>query len=117
MSLKVSNLRLGVDTDERELPQQLARALGVHEGDIQRWRILRKSLDARDADDLSFVYSTEVALVDESYLLDRQLSRSGIQIAAFEDDRFDFPEPGASPLPHRPVIIGSGPAGIASGIR
>lgn len=114
MSLKVSNLRLGVDSDEQELPQQLARALGVHEGDIQRWRILRKSLDARDADDLSFVYATEVSLADESHLLDRQLSRSGIQIAAFEDDTFDFPEPGACPLLHRPVIIGSGPAGIAA---
>ena len=114
MSLKISNLRLGVDSDERELPQQLARALGVPEGDIQRWRILRKSLDARDADDLSFVYATEIDLADESHLLDRQWNRSGIQIAAFEPDTFEFPEPGENPLPHQPVIIGSGPAGIAA---
>jgi uncharacterized FAD-dependent dehydrogenase len=58
--LRVSNLRLGVDADERELPRYIAGALGVGEGDLKRWRILRKSLDARDADDLAFVYATEI---------------------------------------------------------
>lgn len=114
MSLKVSNLRLGVDTDERELPQQLAHALGILESDLLHWRILRKSLDARDPDDLSFVYATEVSLANESNLFNRERSRSGLQIAAYEPDVFEFPVPGQSPLPHRPIVIGSGPAGIAA---
>ncbi|HQR06949.1 MAG TPA: NAD(P)-binding protein, partial [Gemmatales bacterium] len=114
MSLKVSNLRLGVDSDERELPQQLARALGVLEGDLLHWRILRKSLDARDPDDLSFVYATEVSVADETGLFAQQRNRAGLQIAAYEPDAFEFPPPGNNPLPHRPVIIGSGPAGIAA---
>ena len=30
-------------------------------------------------------------------------------------DRFDWPEPGSRPLMHRPVVIGSGPAGLIAG--
>lgn len=114
MSLRVSNLKLGIETDEQELPHVLARALGLTVTDIARWRILRKSLDARDAEDLSFVYSAEIEVPDEGALLKLPLVRGGIQIASFEEEAFQFPAPGTEGLQHRPVIIGSGPAGIAA---
>lgn len=114
MPLRVSNLRLGIETDERELPQHVAHSLGIGEVDIGRWRILRKSLDARDPDDLSFVYAIELNIDDESSLLELPHQRGGIQIAPYEEEEFEFPVPGTQPLPQRPVIIGSGPAGIAA---
>jgi uncharacterized FAD-dependent dehydrogenase len=62
MPLRVRNLRLGIDESEHALPEHIARVLGVRHGDILHWRILRKSLDARDKDDLAFVYSVEVTV-------------------------------------------------------
>ena len=64
MTLRVNNLRLPVDTPEQTLPAVLARTLGILPGDVSRFRILRKSLDARSRHDLQFVYSAAVELGD-----------------------------------------------------
>jgi NADPH-dependent 2,4-dienoyl-CoA reductase/sulfur reductase-like enzyme len=78
--------------------------------DVARWRILRKSLDARTRDDLRFVYSAVVELpADERQVFER---RRDPRIALFEPPRFDEPAAGVEPLPERPVVVGSGPAGL-----
>jgi hypothetical protein len=116
MPIRVSNLRLGVDESESALAELLARALDVQPENVTRWRILRKSLDSRDKDDLAFVYSAEVALAeDEDRLVERSRSRQpGLRVELYEEPQFMMPLPGKSPLPHRPLVVGSGPAGLAA---
>lgn len=116
MPIRVSNLRLHVDEPEQSLPARLARALDVRPGDIQRWRILRKSLDTRDKRDLAFVYSAEVVVpADEARLVERSRARrSRVTAELYEEPPFEMPPPGATPLPERPVIVGSGPAGLVA---
>ena len=65
MPIRLSNLRAGIDDPETALLAQAARALDVRIGEIQRWRILRKSLDARDKGALHFVYTAEVSVGDD----------------------------------------------------
>jgi len=65
MPIRVSNLRLGVDEPESLLPARLARLLGLPPEAIQQWRILRKTLDARDRSALQFVYAAEVTLPED----------------------------------------------------
>jgi len=48
MALRVSNITLRVEEPETLLPGKIAKTLSVAVGDISAWRILRKSLDARD---------------------------------------------------------------------
>lgn len=114
MALRITNLRLGVDTDETELPARLARVLSVPLADLGVWRILRKSLDARDSDDLSFVYSLEVTTPEERFDEIAQKRGGMIRVEPWEEEKFFMPVQGNSPLPHRPVIIGSGPAGMGA---
>ena len=116
MPIRLSNIRLGVDESELALPERLARALGVRPGDIQRWRILRKSLDVRDKSDLAFVYTAEVVVpADEPALLARLKAREpGVSADLYDEPPFVMPEPGREPLAHRPVVVGSGPAGLAA---
>src|SRR5579864_518543 len=110
MPLKVSNIRLGLDESEEALPEKLAERLGVGRDAIARWRILRKSLDARRQDEIHFVYSAEVELPgDQSSLAERY---PGPGVEQFVPQRFDWPEPGREPMAHRPVVIGAGPAGL-----
>ncbi len=110
MSLRVSNVSLELDEPEAALPQRLAERLGVDAGSIRQWRILRKSIDARRRSEIKFVYSAEVELPgQEAGLLARGL---GGDVATYEPDRFQWPDPGTEPLPRRPVVIGSGPAGL-----
>ena len=109
MSLRVNNLRLPVEAPESDLSVAIAQLLGFRPGDIASFRILRKSLDARARHDLRFVSSVVIALLDEeSYLRKRATS----DVSSFLPDEFDDPPGGSDPLEHRPVIVGSGPAGL-----
>jgi len=114
MSLRVSNLRLPVEEPEANLPGHLASALGVKPTDVGRWRIIRKALDLRDKGQLRFVYNFEVDLpADERQVARRAMDRPhGAHIEIHDELPFSMPEPGSAPLPHRPVIVGSGPGGL-----
>jgi uncharacterized FAD-dependent dehydrogenase len=115
MPLRLSNLRLGIDESEEALPDEIGRALGVRADDLPHWRILRKSLDARDQHDLAFVYSVEVTTPAETASLIQRVRRRRPELRAdeFAEPVFVMPAPGTAPLEHRPIIVGSGPAGLA----
>jgi uncharacterized FAD-dependent dehydrogenase len=118
MAIRVSDLRLDIDEPESALPDLLARVLGVTPKAWSRWRILRKSLDARDKGALQFVYSAEVEFPENEEKLMRQALRRRqrrIRIDAYVEPPFEMPGPGAEPLPARPVVVGSGPAGLVAG--
>src|SRR6516164_7773574 len=99
MPLRVNNLRLAVEQPEESLRDRLAQTLGVAPSDIGRWRILRKSLDARSRNELAFVYSAAVELGEVEQRVIR--SRRDRRIERFEPARFVDPDPGAEPLPDR----------------
>ncbi len=113
MPLKVSNIVLGLDEPEDCLPEKLAERLDVGRDAIARWRILRKSLDARRHDEIHFVYTAEVELPTVEPSLARRKLGPGVE--PFVADRFEWPEAGVEPLEHRPVIVGAGPAGLFAG--
>ncbi|MFM7540583.1 MAG: FAD-dependent oxidoreductase, partial [Planctomycetota bacterium] len=108
MPLRVSNIRLRWDEPETELPARLARILGLRAEDLASWRILRKSLDARDKGALQFVYAAEVSLPDAEAFLARRADRRAWKdtpVDLYQEPPFILPEPGEEPLPHRPVIV------------
>ncbi|MGH7129649.1 MAG: NAD(P)-binding protein, partial [Planctomycetaceae bacterium] len=116
MPLRVTNIRLPVEKPESALPGAIARRLGVRADDLGRWRILRKSLDARSRSDLEFVYSAVVDLPEsEARLFPKSRASHPDDIEPFEPTPFDDPPPGNEPLSERPVVVGSGPAGLLAG--
>src|SRR5437016_6833984 len=115
MPLTISNIRLPLAEPEAGLPEHVARILGRSPGTLGPWRILRKSLDTRTRDDLRFVYSIAVHLPEEDERSARLAGgRSGVRIDAYEEPPFAMPAPGARLLAHRPVVVGSGPAGLVA---
>lgn len=116
MPIRVSNIQLSIDEPELALPERLAGALDIRTDEIHRWRILRKSLDTRDKNSLKFVYTAEVAVgEDEPRLVARAgRRRSPVAVELYDEPRFEMPPPGSQSLAERPVVIGSGPAGLAA---
>lgn len=118
MPIRLSNLRLHVDAPEAELPAVVALALDVRPDAIHRRRILRKSLDIRDHHEPVFVYSMEVVVDDERRLAARANGRrlpggrGTVQAELFDEPQFTLPTLGTEPLGDRPIVVGSGPAGL-----
>src|SRR4051794_314065 len=109
MTIRIANLRLSIDEPEAALPKHLARVLGVAPAALERWRILRKSLDARVKEAFHFVYTAEVAThEDETRLLQSaRRKHRDLQLDQHEEPAFHMPAPGTLPMRHRPVVIGS----------
>src|SRR5262249_51680822 len=123
MSLRVSNIRLSLDQPEATLSEKLADILRIPANLLGPWRILRKSLDARDKEHIGFVYSVEVSLADEEIKVAeraRKSSRTAIRgigegrIEIYSEPPFEMPAAGNHPLPDRPIVVGSGPAGLVA---
>src|SRR5262249_35273810 len=116
--IRVSNLRLNLDEPESALPARLARVLGLNPAELTGWRILRKSLDARRSDALQVVYTAEVGgPQDEERVIElaRRARTHDVKVDRHEQTPFIVPPSGAQPLANRPVIVGSGPAGLVAG--
>ncbi len=117
MPIRISNLGLGLDEPEGQLPEHLAGALGISLSALAGWRILRKSLDARDKEHLRFVYTAEVCThADEAELvaLARRRLHQAVRIEQYQEPAFTLPAPGTLPLAQPPVVVGSGPAGLTA---
>lgn len=117
MSLRISNLRLPIDEPEVALREKLAKLLGNRDDASWSYRILRKALDARDPRALTFVYTAEVHVPDEIARRDQLIKlskRQRIRIDLYHEEPFVMPPPGVLPLEQRPIVVGSGPAGLAT---
>lgn len=110
MQLRLTNLTLPVLETEQALPEAISRRLGIRPQDLLEWRILRKSLDARNRYDLHFVYTLQVRLPED--LLNSREFDSLPGVSSYEALKFDDPACGTQPSQQRPVIVGSGPAGL-----
>src|SRR5207302_363526 len=117
MPLRVSNIRLSLDEPEASLAEHLIQILGIAPDMLGQWRILRKSLDTRDKNALRFVYAVEVNLpLDEERVAAhaRSGSQAEVRVEPYRQPPFIMPGSGARPLADRPVVIGSGPAGLVA---
>jgi uncharacterized protein len=97
--------------------QLCAEKLRIAESDIGTIRILRKSVDARNKSEILLVYSAAVEMGGARAAA--RLESPDIRRTPAVDDPFSLPGAvtyGTENIIHRPVVIGSGPAGLFAGL-
>lgn len=108
--IRVSEVLLDVSRDEEELLHQTAACLKIRPEEIERYEIVRKSIDARKKPKIRFSYILDVSLREEAALLRRM--KKNIHVSRSEKAIYALPNPGNERLLYRPVVAGFGPAGI-----
>ena len=106
--IRISQLKLPITHTESDLKKKIAKTLRCSEKSFS-YEIIRQSLDARHKEEKKFVYTVEVDTENEKKIL-QKVHNNNIMSTTKKD--YVFPESGTLQLSHRPVIIGSGPAGI-----
>lgn len=110
--LRVSGLRLPPDHGEEAPLEAALRRLRADRGQMLRWRIAKKSVDARDKRDVSFVYAVDVALRgDEAAWL--KAKRPADTQPVPEEEPLAVPRVSGKT---RPVVAGAGPCGLAAAL-
>lgn len=101
--------------EEAALRKKTAKVLGIPDAQIREIMILKHSIDARKKPRLFHVYTLGVCLkgkLQEEQAVKRSRNAN---VALFAPKPYIFPESGSEALAGRPVIIGTGPAGLFCG--
>ena len=108
--IKVRQIKVSVLNDtEEELISKICKKLNIKETDILNKEISKKSIDARDKNNIYFVYEIILDLKDESKI---KLSND---VLIYKEDKYTYTITGTKLMKERPIIIGSGPAGLFIG--
>ena len=106
MFIRISNIKLPFDSDNDALFRACAERLKIKQRDIKEILLHKKSLDARRAGNISYIYTADVFLKDNTkYTLSENAERIE------NEEKYEIPCLSLGKRP-RPVIVGFGPCGI-----
>ncbi|MCM1088244.1 MAG: FAD-binding protein [Muribaculaceae bacterium] len=109
--IRINQIKMPLSHTKEELLKEAAGMLHIRLEKILSYTIVKKSIDARKKPDIYFVYTLDVSVSGEQQLL----RRGNRNLCKTPENPYRFPEPGSLSLPERPVIIGTGPAGLFCG--
>lgn len=111
--IRIRQVKILVEQDSiSKQKSQIAKKLRIKESEIQHFQVHKQSLDARKKDSIYYVYEFDVAIANEDKILAKNHTND---ILKTPDETYQLPNMGTEPLTARPVIIGSGPAGLFAG--
>ena len=105
--IRIQQVKLPIEHSEDDLKDKAAEALKVAKEQIKSLTIFRKSIDARKKDEIMFIYALDVELYS-----DIKISKRNNNISVVEPFIYEVEITGEKPINKRPVIVGSGPAGL-----
>ena len=109
--LRIRQIKLPVNHSENDLKTKIAKKLKIKENDILDFKINKQSIDARQKDNLMYVYEIDANIKNEKQTLKPHLK----DVTESPDETYKLPKPGNNPLNHQIIIVGSGPAGLFAG--
>ncbi len=110
--IRIQQVKLPVGHTKEELKQKLLRELKLSPENLLSYELRKQSIDARKRP-VQYVYTIDVQVKEEERVLKRAKNPKA---ARANVHAYQLPQRGSATLNHRPVIIGSGPAGLFCGL-
>lgn len=103
--IRISNMKLHIGLNEDKLMEKVCRILKISKDDIKSFAISKKSIDARNKEDVFYIYAVDLEVEDEERFKDIK------NVKLMERNIYILEKPQIIPE-KRPVVIGSGPCGL-----
>ena len=110
--IQVQQLKLPVGHKDTALLEALIAKLHVKKDDILSFEVAKRSLDARKKPELFYSYVVNVQVKNQAAVLKKKPKNT----IPFEKKIYQLPTPLKEAPSLRPVIIGTGPAGLFAGL-
>ena len=109
--IRIRQIKIPVEKDNfNYLKRKVSLTLKCQEDDIKKISISKKSLDARKKPTLFYIYEVDIDTKKEEYLLKKhKLNRD---VFSTPNEEYIYPKIGNKKLENKPIIVGSGPAGL-----
>ncbi|KRQ87176.1 putative thiazole biosynthetic enzyme [Caloramator mitchellensis] len=113
MPVKVNNIRLSIDENIDILKNKAANIAKIKTGEIKNFKIIKESVDARRKGKIDFVYQVEFETDNDLQVVIKAKNKDVVLEDIQESLTIEY---GKEKLNYRPVIIGTGPAGLFAGL-
>ncbi|MDF2487251.1 MAG: dependent oxidoreductase, partial [Herbinix sp.] len=111
--IRISQLKLPIRHKEEELVGAIAKALKLQPNRIMDYKIIKKSIDARK-NEIKYIYTIDATVsLNAKEREETFISRChNEQVTLSRTEQYSFVPTGEKKLSRRPVIVGTGPAGL-----
>lgn len=110
--IRVNQIKMPLSHRQEDILYKTAKILRIAPEKILSWQIVKKSIDARKKPEITVIYAVDAHVEAQDKVL---RGCKSAQVQAVKTMPYRFPEEGKERLLHRPVMIGSGPAGLFCG--
>lgn len=119
---QITQVKVPIEYDEDNIRSYCAAKMKISGKDIISTKVLRRSIDARKKEDVHYSLTTLVEVADKAYRKLISFKKPISDVSVYKDSTYIIPAETGSELSEckqraghsslRPVIIGSGPAGL-----
>jgi hypothetical protein len=123
--IRIEEIKLPISSNRSKLKEEILKILEIDEEKFEYYRLVKKAVDARHKSNIKFVYTVDVAFsekkVEKNILKSLQNAKydkiiKQHRIKKIEPYHYDIPHISHIKRSQRPIIIGSGPAGLFAGL-
>jgi len=105
--IRIRQIKIPVLEDSKEkILQMISKKIHISKEEVLDFNIIKKSIDARDKNDITYVYEVDATLKDEKKI------HFSNDVIPSPIEEYHFVDLGLEELKNRVVVVGSGPAGL-----
>ncbi|MFI3177078.1 MAG: NAD(P)-binding protein, partial [Eubacteriales bacterium] len=107
--IQISQIKLPLPVKPQALEKKICHILRIDSSQLLEVQVLKKSIDSRKKPNLFQIITVAVEVSAEEHILQKIKDNN---VGLYEKKEYRFPSSGDTKLTSRPVVIGSGPAGL-----
>ena len=108
--LKVRQIKIPIDSNNKDyILKKISNKLKCRVNEIINYKITKLSVDARDKNNLLYVYEFDVEVLNEKVILNNSKTND---ITISDESNYSYEITGSKKLDNRIVVVGSGPCGL-----
>ncbi len=105
--IKIRNVKINIEKDDIDnVLKKVIHILKININDILDYEIVKKSIDAREKPIIYYVYEINLSLKNENKVLKNK------NVEKVYNENYEYKVTGTKKMNNRPIIVGSGPAGL-----
>ena len=112
--LRLTEVKLPLAHAKGDIQDRIIKRLGISEDELVSYLIFKRGVDARRTNAIVFTYTLDVSVRNEASVLARLKDNTYVSITP--DTSYHFVAQAPQNFASRPVVVGTGPAGLFAGL-